>query len=126
MNARHPAFTGRLIKLLGILGSPHDGEVLNAARLAARLVHDADLTWNDVIAADAQPPAQVSAFPVGDPPDATWRQQIRAIERQIAMLAPWERNFISHLKELHRLSDKQRQAVEFIYQKVAYRRAHVG
>lgn len=45
-----PLDESRLIKLLARLGSSHDGEVLNAARLADRLVRQAGLTWDDVLA----------------------------------------------------------------------------
>ena len=39
----------RLIALLGMLGSAHDGEVVNAARLAQRLIGGAGVTWADVL-----------------------------------------------------------------------------
>lgn len=40
----------RLARLLGMVGSSHDGEALNAARLADRMVRDAGLTWHEVLA----------------------------------------------------------------------------
>ena len=40
----------RLLKLLSLLGSDQDGEALNAARMAARLVKAAGLSWEDVLA----------------------------------------------------------------------------
>jgi hypothetical protein len=39
----------RLAQLLGMLGSDFDGEVINAGRLAVRLVKDAGLTWQQVV-----------------------------------------------------------------------------
>jgi hypothetical protein len=39
----------RLIKLLGMLGSRHDGERASAALMADRLVREHGLTWSDVI-----------------------------------------------------------------------------
>jgi hypothetical protein len=39
----------RLAQLLGMIGSGHDGEALNAARLANRLVQKLQLQWNDVL-----------------------------------------------------------------------------
>jgi hypothetical protein len=45
----------RLARLLGMLGSDHDGEVANAGRLADRLVRGAGLTWLDVVEAPALP-----------------------------------------------------------------------
>jgi hypothetical protein len=43
----------RLIKLLGLLGSDHDGEIASAGRMADALIRDAGVTWADVIAPDA-------------------------------------------------------------------------
>jgi hypothetical protein len=39
----------RLIALLGMLGSHHDGEVANAGRMASRLIVTHKLTWADVL-----------------------------------------------------------------------------
>lgn len=39
----------RLAQLLGMLGSAHDGEVLNAARLACRLIGSEAMTWTQVL-----------------------------------------------------------------------------
>jgi len=38
----------RLAMILGMMGSAHDGEALNAARLAARMLKEAELTWPQV------------------------------------------------------------------------------
>ena len=43
----------RLIKLLGLLGSDHNGEIASAGRMADALIRDAGVTWADVIAPDA-------------------------------------------------------------------------
>jgi len=39
----------RLAMILGMLGSAHDGEVVNAARLAVRMLKEARLTWPQVL-----------------------------------------------------------------------------
>lgn len=39
----------RLIQLLGMIGSTFDGEVLNAARLARRILYDYKLSWREVV-----------------------------------------------------------------------------
>lgn len=55
MPARH-FDRDRLCKLLALLGSSHDGEALAAARHAAALLHQAGLTWDEVISrAESQP-----------------------------------------------------------------------
>ena len=40
----------RLTKLLGLLGSGHDGEIAAAGRMADALIRNAGVTWADVIA----------------------------------------------------------------------------
>lgn len=45
----------RLIQLLGMMGSDHDGEVLNAARLAQRLIRGHRLSWVEVFNGSAAP-----------------------------------------------------------------------
>ena len=77
----------RLSKLLGMLGSDHDGEVINAARAADRLVRDAGLRWPD-IAMPVPPRGRGDNDPVGfclsRPAALTdWEQRfLRSIERQ--------------------------------------------
>jgi hypothetical protein len=39
----------KLGKVLGMLGSTHDGKALVAARLASELVRDSGLTWPDIL-----------------------------------------------------------------------------
>lgn len=39
----------RLVKVLGMLGSRHDGEVLAAARLAQYMLGQAKMTWGDLL-----------------------------------------------------------------------------
>lgn len=38
-----------LIKLLGMIGSAHDGEVLNAAKLAQRVLGQEGMTWEELL-----------------------------------------------------------------------------
>lgn len=50
----------RLIQILGMMGSAHDGEVLNAARLAQRLIGSEALTWEEVLKNIKPEPANAS------------------------------------------------------------------
>jgi hypothetical protein len=43
----------RLARVLGMLGSTHDGEVLAAARLAESIRARADISWAKLLAADS-------------------------------------------------------------------------
>jgi hypothetical protein len=45
----------RLACVLGMLGSDHDGEVLNAARAAERMRREAGLTWPEILKSEAVP-----------------------------------------------------------------------
>ena len=78
----------RLIKLLGMLGSAHDGEALTAARLADRLVRDQlKLTWGEVIPS----PATRSCAPeprVWREP-ATWQDAARLAAHRPECLTEW-------------------------------------
>lgn len=49
----------QLVKVLGMLGSSHDGEVLNAAKKAADIVRTAGLQWGDVIVPDSDDPRPI-------------------------------------------------------------------
>jgi pyruvate/2-oxoglutarate dehydrogenase complex dihydrolipoamide acyltransferase (E2) component len=39
----------RLAKLLGMMGSTHPGEAINASRLANNLVREAGMSWEDIL-----------------------------------------------------------------------------
>jgi hypothetical protein len=54
-----------LVKALEALGSANAGEALAAARLAASLLRDAGLGWNDVLQADIRPRTAAGAGPFG-------------------------------------------------------------
>jgi hypothetical protein len=41
-----------LVKLLGLLGSDHNGEIASAGRMADALIREAGVTWADVITPD--------------------------------------------------------------------------
>lgn len=58
----------RLIKLLGLLGSDHEGERGNAARMASDLLRGAGLTWAEVIAKVPIRVHNASAHAHDDPP----------------------------------------------------------
>jgi hypothetical protein len=51
---RRRLVSARLVKVLGLLGSDHSGERDNAARLATRILKEANLTWYDVLGIDEE------------------------------------------------------------------------
>jgi hypothetical protein len=92
----------RLAKLLGMLGSGHDGEVVNAARAADRVVRGSGLRWPDI----AAPPA---------PP----RDPIEFCLSRPAVLTAWESQFLHSLRsQNYRVTVKQNLVVERIVQKI--------
>jgi hypothetical protein len=97
-----PADRERLARLLGMIGSAHDGEALNAARLADRLIRDRELTWFDVVtsAADHRPQR-------GPKPPQDWRKMASACSRYPHLINRWEHEFLTGLPQFPRLSFKQ-------------------
>jgi hypothetical protein len=91
----------RLGKLLGMLGSDHDGEVAAAGRAAHRLIREAGLTWGDVLT----PPPRLPLLPT---PPADRASLIVECRSRWAFLTDWERDFIASIaRRPYRLSDKQ-------------------
>ena len=74
----------RLAKILGMLGSSHDGERAAAAGLADRLVRDLGLTWADVVAGKLAPFAADLAFAL---------EHVEALTR-------WEREFLARSRAI--------------------------
>src|SRR5512143_2409017 len=101
------AATDQLIKLLGMLGSVHDGEALTAARLADRLVrHRLKRTWGEVV----QPPPTGASEP--KPPrvwhePVTWQEAARRAAQWPECLTAWEQDFLASVIRRPRLSAKQ-------------------
>ena len=102
----------RLAKLLGMMGSAHDGEVVAAARQVERLRADAGLTWPEILVPRLPPPPQRQN--VGTVADAI----DFVIERQV-VLTDWERGFVRDLRRLkYPLSPRQLEVLERLIDKV--------
>jgi hypothetical protein len=113
MNA--PLNRERLAKLLGMLGSEHDGEVVTAARHADALVRRAGLTWPDVVAAnDAQPELDNVGFGVAN--------EIRFCLLHRDRLTEWERSFLASIRhQTAPLSARQHNSLNRIVDKLRAR-----
>jgi hypothetical protein len=101
----------RLAKLLGMLGSAHDGEIVAAARQPERLRADAGLTWPEILVPRLPPPPR--------------RQNVRTvteaidfvIEREDALTA-WESDFARSIpRQSSPLSSKQIGILERLVEK---------
>jgi hypothetical protein len=55
-------------RLARLLGSEHDGEALNAARLADKLVRSEGVTWHQVLAVPSASPTDAPRPSAGDDP----------------------------------------------------------
>lgn len=90
----------RLVKVLGMLGSRHDGEVLAAARLAQYMLGQAKMSWADLLNVkpgeepepvpqeeDVQAAAAEAAAKSGKYTDPDYPQMLRAVLRSRALNA---------------------------------------
>jgi hypothetical protein len=96
----------RLARVLGMLGSTHDGEVLAAARLAEQLRARAGVTWTELL----------GAHPSDDPHG----QIIRCLDHP-ELLTDWEIDFLHILRGFTEPTPKQRAILERIALKVRAR-----
>jgi hypothetical protein len=104
-----------LAKVLGPLGSDHDGEVVAAGRTADRMVRDAGLTWPDVVQPrlPTPPPDPVPFGDVGE---------IKFCLRRWHALSGWERDFLVSIRDQRRpLSTRQRNTLARIVDKLRAR-----
>jgi len=99
----------RLVKFLGMTGSAHDGECLNAARMASKMLRDLGLTWAEVLTPKRQ--------------DSRWRDEVDEALLWPEALTDWEVNFLNNLREFPFLSEKQNAVLERLVAKVAAHRS---
>jgi hypothetical protein len=86
------AIRDRLARLLGMVGSTHDGEALNAARLADKLVRQMGVSWSEIL---ADPASAAPNVLIGWP--ARWRSALQACGQHGARLGERERSFVESL-----------------------------
>ncbi len=116
----------RLAKLLAMFSSNHDGEVVNAARLAERLVKSRGETWDSVINAkpalrQEQQRRQEKPREQTKPP-LKWRENAEACVEYAEHLSEWENQFLDSILEnsgKFPLSVKQQQVLDRIFAKVS-------
>jgi hypothetical protein len=83
MDRLPPDALERLIKLLGMLGSAHDGERAAAGLKAHEFIRRHGLSWSDII--------------VATPPKIGWREKLRACDHCRHLLNNAERAFVDTL-----------------------------
>jgi hypothetical protein len=111
----------RLVKILRMFSSNHDGEVAAAARRAHELLKDRALDWDDlIIKGAAQPQHQEYQRPERQPESAI--ELIRGCADCEAYLNGYEQHFIESIRgsliEWGRLTPKQRTVLDRIVNKL--------
>jgi hypothetical protein len=100
----------RLAKLLGLLGSEHDGERATAGRMASDLVRQHRLTWAELLALRVvERPGTACAE--REAARGSWREAVaflcRVAAERPALFTTWERGFVVSLGRQARLSARQ-------------------
>ena len=116
-----PDYRDRLVKLLGMLGSDHDGERATAARMVEEHRRKCGLSWHEiVIPAPAEetraPPGEQKARKPRKPSAPAWQAKAKDVMRS-ASATEWERNFaLGLLARWHgRLTEKQALCLEKLW-----------
>ncbi|UEM08148.1 hypothetical protein JL101_036250 (plasmid) [Skermanella rosea] len=103
------ANSDRLVKLLGMLGSDHAGEVANAGAAAHRLLQSAGLTWAEVIVRPVESGPKTWREP------ADWRGAVSiCLGMPGAPLSEWDRSFLFEIAGWTAISARQKAQVDRI------------
>lgn len=101
----------KLVKVLSLLASSHDGERAAAGFMAAKMLRDRGLDWDSLIALPER--TARSRPPGGSPPRAptypasAWIAQIQFLQRHAGRLTKWELDFVRSMATRTRLTTKQ-------------------
>ena len=96
-------------KLLGLIGSAHDGEALAAARKAHQLIVQRGATWPEVLG--------LATMPAAPAPDHLTEAR-DLLKRGKGILTRWERDFLLGIMSHASLKAKQVESLEAIRAKV--------
>jgi hypothetical protein len=97
MNALAPVLP-QIRKLIRLLGSDRDGEVLGAARAIVRVLHGVGLDLHDLAATLEAPRTRPPRFrSPPPPPSSNWRVDLELAAHQLGLLNDRERDFVANL-----------------------------
>lgn len=99
-----------LAKVLGMLGSSHDGEVVNAARKADELLKAKGTTWPEVLGLDDM------EQPASEPYHLTLARDL--LGKGKGIITRWEHNFLLGIMGHKILKQKQIETLDGIAAKV--------
>ena len=91
----------KLARVLGMLGSEHDGEVLAAAHVADTMVRKSGLSWAKILSSIEPLPLSVGGGAIDFVIDTCLARR--------SLLTEWERGFLRSLKHRRRYTLTQRQ-----------------
>ena len=117
-----PADRSKLAAVLGLLGSPHQGERDAAALAADRLVRGRGLDWADVLGSVEPPGARRFAPPPSPPtyygPVADHLGNLATCGQRPDLLTGWEKAFVAGLAQRRTVSPRQREILAEMAAKV--------
>jgi hypothetical protein len=131
----------RVARVLAMIGSSHDGEALNAARLAHQLITAAGLTWEEFLAQRENLATEAAQRLLAENEElreqnkrlraratpqlpsewtlpSTVAAQIEQAVEWTAVLNDWERKFVTDIAGRSRLSPKQLESLNRITVKI--------
>ena|SRR5438552_2098211 len=111
----------RFLKLVGMLGSAHEGERANAAALATRMLRDAGMNWHEFLDKIAVPVPAEFAVSLSRPRFRhTAYNHAEAADLCLLHgrgLSSWEKGFLGSTQDFHRLSAKQQDVLARLCEK---------
>ena len=112
----------KLVKVLGLLSSSHDGERAAAGFTASRMLRDRGLDWDSLIApaalASSQRPAAARTPRPPMRPASAWSDEIRFLLRHLDRLNGWEVSFLRSTSTRTRLTSKQGEVLVRLHQRL--------
>lgn len=110
----------RLAKLMAMFSSTYDGEILNAAKAAERLVKNRGETWEAVLVQASRSTRHEQPKPKYKPARTDFQDEIDACMEKVKYLTPWEQSFLTSISERWTLSEKQRAILDRIKEKLSH------
>jgi hypothetical protein len=112
----NPDTRRRLVGVLGLLASNHDGERAAAGLLATRILKTANVTWESLI---PERPLVIhkATHPAGSVGE-TFRADFDLCRRRPDLLTAWERTFLESVAPRMSLSKKQMDVMRDLFARV--------
>ncbi len=105
----------RLARVLSYLSSNHDGEVVNAGRIANDMVRAADMSWAEVVGSTGR---EVS-LPAGEDDFAAEARHMLDLGVMLGALSDWEIGFLRSIQHWSgTLTDRQQTVYDRLRDKV--------